>query len=275
MARTIVRAVLSMLLAVLVLAPSATPGVAESVRWDKIAPDLRAQMECDPQAGLPVIVEAAPASQLGQDNRSARAAERSRAHGASPGASLDIIGATAASANYDAIAALSRDAEVAYVYYDAPMHALEAVPPAHVYDEVVGAPPVWDLGYTGQGVGVAVLDSGIAPVADLTQPDNRIVARVDLVGDGADQADPGGHGTHVAGIIAGNGHDSLGEPSGPFTGVAPKANLLDVRVIDATGGTHLSTVIEGVQWTILHRREYNVRVMNLSLGAAVSAHYSY
>src|SRR5439155_371415 len=123
---------------------------------------------------------------------------------------------------------------------------------AAVYPQVVNADQVWSQGTTGRGVTVAVLDSGVAADPDLIQPTNRILASVNF----ADQrlsSDPGGHGTHVAGIIAGNGSRSAGE----FVGIAPQANIVDVRVLGRTGSGRISSVVRGVDWVIAHRSTYN------------------
>jgi serine protease AprX len=117
-------------------------------------------------------------------------------------------------------------------------------------------------------VTVAVLDSGVAADPDLVSPANRILASVNF----ADQrivADPGGHGTHVAGIIAGNGTRSAGE----FVGVAPEANIVDVRVLGRTGSGRISSVVRGIEWVLAHRATYNIRVINLSFGAPTPTSY--
>ena len=254
-----------------------TASAAESVDWQKISPQLRERMVAGPDsAEWPVIVEGALTSlprekETGQAQRAQKAAERLQQTGAVGQRVLPIIGSASGRASLSEIAALSRDPSVAFVYFDAPVRALEAAPPVHVYEDEVQAPAVWQMGYTGKGVTVAVLDSGVAPAADLTTPVNRVVARADLVNDGAISLDPGGHGTHVAGIVAGNGQTS----GGLFSGVAPNANIVDVRVIDGEGNSSLSTVIHGVQWVLQHRHEYNIRVMNLSLGTPVGAGYTY
>jgi serine protease AprX len=137
-----------------------------------------------------------------------------------------------------------------------------------VYPQTVKADQVWSQGTTGRGVTVAVLDSGVAADPDLVSPANRILASVNF----ADQrvvADPGGHGTHVAGIIAGNGTRSAGE----FVGVAPEANIVDVRVLSSTGSGRISSVVRGVEWVLAHRATYNIRVMNLSFGAPTPTSY--
>ncbi|TMF27372.1 MAG: hypothetical protein E6I28_03755 [Chloroflexi bacterium] len=140
--------------------------------------------------------------------------------------------------------------------------------PSSAYPLAVNADKVWSSGTTGRGVTVAVLDSGVAADPDLVQPVNRILASVNF----ADQrpvSDPGGHGTHVAGIIAGNGNRSAGE----FVGIAPQANIVDVRVLGRTGSGRISSVVAGIQWVLAHRADYNIRVINMSFGAPVNVSY--
>jgi serine protease AprX len=117
-------------------------------------------------------------------------------------------------------------------------------------------------------VTVAVLDSGVAADLDLVQPANRILASVNFA-DERHASDPGGHGTHIAGIIAGNGSRSGGE----FIGIAPQANIVDVRVLGSTGSGRISSVIRGIEWVLAHRTVYNIRVINLSFGARASLSY--
>jgi serine protease AprX len=112
--------------------------------------------------------------------------------------------------------------------------------------------------YTGSGVTVAVLDTGITRVADLG---NRVLARVDFTPDHTGY-DAYGHGTHMAGLIAGNGTQS----AGTYTGAAPKANLVSVKVAGRDGSTDVSVVIAAMQWIVTHRSTYNIRVVNLSFG---------
>jgi serine protease AprX len=112
--------------------------------------------------------------------------------------------------------------------------------------------------YTGAGVGVAVLDTGVTRVADLG---NRVVARVDFTPD-HDGYDRYGHGTHMAGLVAGNGALS----DGTWAGAARKANLISVKVAGDDGSTDVSVVIAAMQWIVAHRSAYNIRVLNLSFG---------
>ena len=121
-------------------------------------------------------------------------------------------------------------------------------------------------GVTGKGIGIALLDSGIANHKALT---GRVVASVDLVSDGSRKLDPFGHGTHIAGLISGNASAATGVTKGYSGGVAPGANLISVRVLGANGVGLTSDVIDGIDWVIANARLYNIRIINLSLGHAV------
>ena len=137
-----------------------------------------------------------------------------------------------------------------------------------VYSQVVNADQVRSQGTTGRGVTVAILDSGVAADPDLVEPTNRILTSVNF----ADErlvSDPGGHGTHVAGIAAGNG----GRSDGTFIGVAPEANIVDVRVLGRNGSGRISSVVRGIEWVLAHRTAYNIRVLNLSFGAPAATSY--
>ena len=96
----------------------------------------------------------------------------------------------------------------------------------------------------GNGVGIAILDSGIYSAHHSFQT-GRVVASVDFTGEGRTD-DPFGHGTHVAAVAAGNSHVS----AGAYTGVAPRAKLINVRVLDSLGRGSLSTTIAGIDWCI-------------------------
>jgi serine protease AprX len=114
------------------------------------------------------------------------------------------------------------------------------------------------LGIDGSGVTVAMIDTGVAHVEDLG---DRVVARVDFTpgGNGDDQY---GHGTHLAGVIAGDGAAS----GGKWRGVAPGAQLVSVKVAGPDGSTDVSVVIAALQWVVTHRAQYGIKVLNLSFG---------
>ena len=128
---------------------------------------------------------------------------------------------------------------------------------------LVGTP-----GYTGTGVGIAILDSGIAPHTAL---DTRVVAHVNLVSTEPNTGgDPFGHGTHVAGIAGGNRTAATYVTTAFNGGSAPAVRLIDVRVLGADGSGLTSDVIAGIDWAVAHSSTYNIRVINLSLGHPVT-----
>jgi serine protease AprX len=131
---------------------------------------------------------------------------------------------------------------------------------------VARANNVWaTTGNQGAGVTVAVLDSGIHPSPDLP----TAVFGVDIVSGRTSLSDLGGHGTHVAGIIAGNGALSAGD----YQGVAPKVRVMEVRVTDDVGTATYSSIIKGIQWVVANRKTHNIRVINMSLGAVPRGSY--
>jgi serine protease AprX len=122
---------------------------------------------------------------------------------------------------------------------------------------------------SGDGVTVAVLDSGVATNTDLAA--SRIVGWKDFVNDGPAPYDDAGHGTFVAGLIAGDGSASLPLDNGGFAtmqfrGVAPAANIVGIKVLDEVGQGRTSTMIAGIAWAITHKDDYNIRVLNISIG---------
>ena len=147
------------------------------------------------------------------------------------------------------------------------------------YREVVGAQAVWQqTGLDGQGVTVAVVDSGISDHADLHQntynltqalkSQSRVIDNA-VFGGYASPIDQYAHGTHVAGIIAGNGVASGGE----YTGIAPGVNLLNVRVSNDEGLTYTSDLVDGLQWVYDNKDAYNIRVVNLSVTSTAPESY--
>ena len=133
-----------------------------------------------------------------------------------------------------------------------------------------------EYGLTGNGVGVAVLDSGIQLSLDMLAAGSftsRITASVNMTAE-MDAEDSCGHGTHVAGIVAGNGTASTGSTfTHTYYGIARKSSLVNVRVLDGKGIGTVSQVIAGVQWVVANSSKYNIRVMNRSLGHPIGESY--
>ncbi|HEY3769743.1 MAG TPA: S8 family serine peptidase, partial [Candidatus Angelobacter sp.] len=129
----------------------------------------------------------------------------------------------------------------------------------------------------GTGIGVAVIDSGVFNHDDLqksTGTGSRIVYSESFIPGDTSTNDAYGHGTHVAGIIAGNGHDSASGYAQQYLGVAPNANIINLRVLDSTGAGSDSQVIAAIQRAITLKATYNIRVMNLSLGRNIYESYT-
>jgi serine protease AprX len=134
---------------------------------------------------------------------------------------------------------------------------------------------MWQYGWDGTGVGVAVIDSGMTPKDDLMAGGgvtSRIVYSESFIG-GSDTTDTYGHGTHVAGIVGGNGRDSSGF-SRTFKGVAPNVNFINLRVLDQNGAGQESSVIAAIDRAIQLKDTYNIRIINLSLGHPVYESYT-
>jgi serine protease AprX len=147
---------------------------------------------------------------------------------------------------------------------------------------VLNVDSIWQRGYTGRGVDVALIDSGVVPVKGLTEP-GAIVNGPDISFesriDDARYLDGFGHGTHLAGIIAGRDDGDapmLAFAHGGFTGIAPQSRVVSVKVASSTGATDLSQVLAAINWVVLHRQDagMNIRVMNLAYGTDSSLPYT-
>lgn len=200
--------------------------------------------QASPSERVPVIVQFHPESKSPK-------AMRAFAQEAPVRRLLRLFPSASMAASPQEIAALSRDRRIERIWLDTPVHAfLDASVP------LVQAPKIWEMGYTGRGVRIAILDTGI----DANHPDLK--GRIGSVRDFTDEGpeDHSGHGTHVAGIVAGDGRSSRGK----YRGVAPQASLLIGKVLRRDGGGLTSEVMAGLDWAVDERAE----VANLSLGTA-------
>ena len=125
------------------------------------------------------------------------------------------------------------------------------------------------LGLDGNGIGIAIVDSGVAAWHD-DLGNNRVIHFADFVNQQPQPYDDYGHGTHVAGIIAGNGQHA----AGARRGIAPGAHLVVLKALDNLGDGNVSRVIAAIDYAIRNRIAYNIRVMNLSVAAGVYESYN-
>jgi serine protease AprX len=193
------------------------------------------------------------------------------AEGGSVTAELTVVDGVIAKVRTDALAALRRRPGITAVISDAAgrpqgLYPASYDPPTQVgsmYSTVrmLGADKVWATGNTGAGIGVAVIDSGVQATPAFG---TRLEAGIDVTGANNPLADGYGHGTHIAGIIAGRSGE-LGK-IGSFTGIAPNARIVSVRVANGSGATSLLNILQGMDWVYKNAGPRNIKVVNLSLG---------
>ena len=199
--------------------------------------------------------------------------------------SLPLIDAVSADVTASSLAALETLPYVDYVAADVPTFGTDYTNSLDVTNAAIGLgqiPQPTAGKFDGSGVGVAVLDSGSAPVPDLNDASgqSRVVAFVDFVNGRRRMYDDGGHGTFVDGLIAGSGAGSLpvdqgGRATTQYRGVAPNANIVSLKVLDSHGQGRASSLIAAIAWAIWHRQQYNIRVMNISVEGDVTAPAAY
>jgi serine protease AprX len=194
----------------------------------------------------------------------ADAAAAVRAAGGRIGAALPIVNGFKASVSASAAARLNRSATVVSVTPDSSLQSASSSYDPEVagssYAASARATGVWANGNTGQNVTVAVLDTGVASVPDLS---GRLIAGPDLSGEGNSLHDSYGHGTVMAGLIAGSGQQS----GGAYPGIAPGARIVSVKVAGRSGAADVSQVLGGLQWIGTFAAKYNIKVVSLAWGS--------
>ena len=192
-----------------------------------------------------------------------------RSVGGTLGGALPSVNGRVANVPNAALAVLAASGLVQRLAYDRPTVASN-----ERTGVTVGATAVREAyGYDGSDVGVAVIDSGVAATHDdLTDPSLslRVVKFVDFVNGVTVPYDDYGHGTHVAGIVAGNGLDS----SGARSGIAPRARLVVLKALNSSGTGRISDVIAALDYVVNHKTQFNIRVVNLSVAAGVYESYN-
>ena len=243
------------LLLIALLAATVVPAGAGQADAEKLDAALRARAHAG-RGTSRVIIETAETTDSDRLIRSFKG---------KPGRRLGLLRGQVAEIPNGSLEALARRAGVRAVRLDRPVRGtLERT------SATIGANWVREnLGLDGAGVGVAIIDSGVTAWHDDLGTD-RVVHFVDFVDFQPLPYDDYGHGTHVAGIIAGNGYDS----NGARRGIAPAANLVVLKVLDGDGFGHISNVIAALDYAVEHRARFNIRVINLSVAAGVYESYT-
>jgi serine protease AprX len=194
--------------------------------------------------------------------------QKVRNKGGKDKAKFSLINAAAFSISVGEALALAQDDAVSFISPDRPVKgSLDYSNPT------VNAGIAQKYGWNGLGIGVAIIDSGINYSAPDLKPAKSYAENFVTWENVTD--DLYGHGTHVAGIIAGNGSQSSNKNSAAnFIGIAPAAKLINLRVLDRTGQGTDSAVIAAIQRAVQLKNQYNIGVINLSLGRPVFESYT-
>ncbi len=227
----------------------------------------------NPGRDVPILVQT--------DGDSDAVADFIRSSGGTVQRQFQIIPAIEADVSPAFVSTLAGHSDVAWVSLDAPVVSTGGGDPvdtknlATAYPYAVNAPDVWngDVSRTGRGVTVAVVDTGITNGSKDFKDGkkSRVLFDVAVNPLATDFDDGFGHGTHVAGIIGGDG-DALKQKK--YIGIAPDANFVDVKVSDDSGNATMADVIAGLEFVVNNRDTYNIRVVNLSLTSSVAQSYT-
>lgn len=194
-----------------------------------------------------------------------------------PGSGKEPVSDTGIASDADLVPAAGESSDAEPTLNPVTDPAVDASRLATAYPYSVLAPQVWPEA-TGEGVGVAIIDTGIdggLPDFKARDGSSRIVASLATNPDATDQADGYGHGTHVAGIVAGDGTRLPDDDraSGKYIGIAPGANLISIKASDDEGRGTVLDAIYGLQFVVDHKDDYNIRVVNLSVSSTTPQSY--
>ncbi|WP_019227382.1 S8 family serine peptidase, partial [Sedimentibacter sp. B4] len=220
------------------------------IDYNKLCPIIQGQVNSSNNNILPVIISYKSDKKIKEGKISSLSNKLNY--------NLPIVNGCACDMCIQSIIEITEDPDVEFISYDSKVFAV-----MDVARSVVGADLITNTKYTGKNITVAIIDTGISPHADLVYPTNRIVGFKDFVNKETRAYDDNGHGTHCAGILAGNGYSSKGK----YKGIAPEANILSVKVLDESGNGNTSDILSTVQWIIENREVYKTRIINFSLGA--------
>ena len=245
-----------------------SPGYAKEKRGDHKKLDKYLNGRADKGGTTRVIITFKPGW---------RESDEIHKHGSKVGRKLRLINGRVVEVQNSVLKRLADDPAVQSIHHDRPTSGKMNRAAVAVGSRAVQ----WEMGYTGAGVGVAIIDSGITSWHDdlghygysslvRTKLGQRVVGFVDFVNGRTTPYDDNGHGTHVAGTVAGNGYDSYGARAG----IAPEAHLVGLKVLDERGRGVISDVIAALDWIVTNKSLHNIRVANLSVGAAVTESYN-
>jgi serine protease AprX len=200
---------------------------------------------------------------------------------------LHIINAFAAELGAAEAVELASSPTVRWVSLNAPVESTdkggggkpvvqEEVPlQPNYYLDTLNVRPVWDMGLLGQGITVAVIDSGTNTEKDLQvdpnkgKSDSRVLEQLTFNSNAGHKNDATGHGTHVAGIVGGSGYRS----SGLYAGIAPEVSFVSLKISDDIGMAYESDAVDAMQWVFENKDIYNIRVVNLSVNTTTESSY--
>lgn len=257
------QASLLVLVAVLAVAVTAWAGTRDSYADSapRVHPAISAFLQEHPGEKIPVIIRAR--------NTSGEVMQDIESQGATDVAQLSLINGVAATLTAAQLNQVSRDPAVDFVSLDAVMISsgrddgvADPSKLASMYPFSADAVPAWQAGVTGGGVTVAVIDSGFAGGKDFR---NRVAGMFEFSSVTNNVSDQNGHGTYVSGLIAGKGDK--------YVGMAPSAQILSLKVGGRDGSALASDVINALQWTVDHKDQYGIRVINISLSSSIPDSY--
>jgi serine protease AprX len=198
---------------------------------------------------------------------------------------LHIINALVAELPAESALNMAFDPAIRWITLDAPVENTkktspkkdepDTILPENYFLDTLRVRPLWEMGLQGQGITVAVIDSGVDREKDLqvdpykAKPDSRVIEQLSFNSNPGQLNDASGHGTHVAGIIGGSGYRS----DGLYAGIAPQVNLISLRISDDSGMAYESDAIYAMQWVLDNKDKYNIRAVNLSINSTIESSY--
>jgi len=261
-----IAAILATCLVVLAAAPTAL--AKNGRKAPKVSPALQQLLNtASPSKVVDVIVQYKGKPQQKDLAKVAGKGGKSKRH-------LGIIQGEAYTIPLSAVSDLASDAGVAHISLD---HKIRKRANFDTAREAINTDIAQSYGYDGTGVGIAIVDSGVYAHPDLNlfgTNNQRVVYSESFVPGDASPSDGYGHGTHVAGLAAGDAQSSQSNYQFQYTGVAPNANIINLRVLDANGSAADSDVIAAIDRAIQLQSQYNIRVLNLSLGRPIFESYT-